>query len=343
MKSKTPETISMSCIDPSARLDDESFALQLQIEEIEYQRERQTGKWTEGNPPDFSLAFDAFEAELKWACSLVDDMKLAHSIARAVESDAGAIEESIAQERQCANDRYVALTMEGNISSSSAVSVPLPEMPQTTAESIDWDHVLRASTASTFSTVSSTTVAGPSAPYAARQAVILEQLPQLRIECSACGDAVHPHLAVKMACKDVYCKVCVKRLFLDATKDQSLFPPKCHRNQFDISDIRNELTAEELAAFEAAQEEFTSTNKVYCANTDCARFIRALNRTKDLAHCANCGIETCVHCKKQAHFGGCSADPERQSLILFAAEQGWKKCIGCGEMVFKFEGCNHMT
>ncbi|KAH7333296.1 hypothetical protein BKA65DRAFT_507512 [Rhexocercosporidium sp. MPI-PUGE-AT-0058] len=84
----------MACIDPFVQFDDESFALQLQLDEIEAQRELQPGKWSANNPPDFALAFDDFEAELKKALFVVEDLKFAHSIAKAVDSDALAIEES---------------------------------------------------------------------------------------------------------------------------------------------------------------------------------------------------------------------------------------------------------
>ena len=43
--------------------------------------------------PDFVLAFDDFHAELKKAIFLVKDLKLAHSIAKVVDSDAIAIKE----------------------------------------------------------------------------------------------------------------------------------------------------------------------------------------------------------------------------------------------------------
>lgn len=91
----------MVFVDPFARFDAESFALKLQLEEIEAQRERQTGKWIENNPPDFVLAFDSFEAELKKAISLLEDLKFAHSVAKAVDSDGMAIEASRVEETQC--------------------------------------------------------------------------------------------------------------------------------------------------------------------------------------------------------------------------------------------------
>jgi hypothetical protein len=140
-------------------------------------------------------------------------------------------------------------------------------MPQNIAESDDCNHVLRASTASTFTIVSSETVVGPSAPSTARQEAIPEQLP-----LNSALDVLHVEISfiVMLLCKwhacwDVYCKARVKGLFRDATKNQSLFLPKCHRKLFDISSVKNELTIEELAAFETAQEEFTSTNKVFSA------------------------------------------------------------------------------
>lgn len=90
----------MACADLFHQFDDKSFALQLQLEENEAQRELQSGKWTEDRPPDFVLVFDDFYAELKKAILLVEDLKFAHSIAKAVDSDAVAIKESRVEEIQ---------------------------------------------------------------------------------------------------------------------------------------------------------------------------------------------------------------------------------------------------
>jgi len=95
----------MACADPFLQLDDQGFALQLQREEIEAQRELQSGKGTEDCPPDYALAFDDFKAELKKATILVEDLKFAHSITKAVDSDATAIQESRVEETQSAQDR----------------------------------------------------------------------------------------------------------------------------------------------------------------------------------------------------------------------------------------------
>lgn len=82
----------MAYTDTFTPLDAESFALQLQLEEIKAQRKLQSGKWPEHSPPDFALAFLDFEAELEKALCLVEDLKVAHSIARALDTNAVAIE-----------------------------------------------------------------------------------------------------------------------------------------------------------------------------------------------------------------------------------------------------------
>ncbi|KAL3420382.1 IBR finger domain-containing protein [Phlyctema vagabunda] len=334
----------MACVeDPTRQFDDESFALRLQLEEIEAQRELQSGKWIDGNPPDFALAFDDFEIELEKAILLVEDLKLAHSIARAVDSDAVAIEESRAEEVQLFQDRQFAFSLSEDRNLPSQDIVSLTDTSCLDTESVDWDDVLRATEASTFSIESVSTVAGPSTHYSLRQRAVLEHLPQRKVQCSVCADSVYPHLSVRLACDDIYCKTCLKAFFLRVSKDESLFPPKCHRKTIDISIIEAEFSVEEMAAYRNAELEFISTDRVYCADPECAKFIPMPQRTPDRAFCMACAGETCMYCKKIAHYGGCAADEARQSLIDFADEQGWKSCVGCGEMVFRYEGCDHMT
>ncbi|CZT08640.1 uncharacterized protein RAG0_13632 [Rhynchosporium agropyri] len=281
----------MACLDPCLQFDDESFALQLQLEEIEAQRQLQSGKWTEDSPPDFVLAFDDFETELKKAFLLVEDLKIAHSIAKAVASDAVAIEESRVEETQSVQDRDFALSLNED---ENLPSQDLLETSRVGAESADWDHVLRATEASTFSDQSCNTVAGPSIHYTHRQKIVLEHLPQLRVECSVCGDAVHPHATVRLVCGDIYCKPCLKSFLLRAAKDESLFPPTCHRQAIDITIIEASFTVEELTAYRSAELEFTSTDRVYCASPECAKFIPRPQRTADCASCEACRAETCV-------------------------------------------------
>ncbi|TAQ85234.1 hypothetical protein B7494_g6438 [Chlorociboria aeruginascens] len=293
-------------INPFLQIDDESLALALQLEEIEAQRELQSGKWTEDNPPDYVLAFDDFEAEMKKAIFMIEDLKFAHSIAKAVNSDALAIEDSRAEETQAVQDRDFALSL------NEDENLPFQ----------DFTDMLE------LSRLGADTVAGPSTHYTLRQKAVLEYLPQLKVECSVCGESSHPHFTVRLACNDIYCKPCLKSFFLRLAKNETLFPPKCHHELIDISIIEADLSVEEVTAYRSAEQEFTSTDRVYCAEPACAKFVPLPQRTADRASadrasCDACSAETCMHCRGLAHEGGCPADKARQSLIDFADEQGW--------------------
>lgn len=333
----------MTHIDPLLQFDDEIFALQLQLEEIEAQRELQTGKWTQNNPPDFALAFDDFEIELNKSILLVGDLKVAHSIAKAVESDAVAIEEWTAEITQLAQDREFATSLNEDTNQVPNNDIAdLLQISSPVGDLVDWDYVERATEAATLSVASGTTIAGPSSHYALRQRTVLEHFPELKVQCSVCGDSFHPHTTVRLVCNDIYCKPCLKFFFLRAAKDESLFPPKCHRQMIDLSTIEADFSTEELTAYRSAEIEYTSTDRVYCADPECSNFILPKQRNPDHASCEVCGATTCMHCKALAHDGGCPADEARNLLIQFSEEQGWKSCFGCGEMVYRYEGCDHM-
>ena len=288
------------------QFDDESFALQLQLQETEAQRELQSGKWPEDRPPDSVLAFDDFQAELKKAILLVEDLKLAHSIAETVDSDAAAIEVSRVPETQSVQDQQSVLSLNEDENLPSQEVTDLPEMSPFEAE-----NVIGAIEASTSSMESSNNVAGLSADYALRQRAVPEHLPELKLECSVCGEAVHPHATVRLACNDVYYKPCLKSFFLRVAQDESLFPPKCHRQLIDISTIEADFSIDELTAYQTAKLEFTSTDRVYCANPECTKFIPMSQRTADCAYYGVCWGKTCMYCKARAHDGGCPPDKSK--------------------------------
>ena len=239
----------MACADLFHEFNDESFALQLQLKENEAQRELQSSKWTEDRPPDVVLAFDDFYAELKKAVVLVEDLKLAHSIAKVVDSDAVAIEELRVEETQSRQDRAFALSLNKDKNLPSQGVTELSEIPRLEAESVDWQYVLRTTETSTLSMESCNTVADPSANYALRQRAVLEHLPQLKVECSVYGEAVHPHTTIRLVCNDVYCKPYLKSFFLRVAKDESLFPPIYYRQLIDISTIKADFSVDKLTAY----------------------------------------------------------------------------------------------
>ncbi|KAL6849004.1 hypothetical protein ACO1O0_008534 [Amphichorda felina] len=174
----------MACTDTFINLDDENFALHLQLEEIQAHQERQTEKWTEGNTPDPLLAFAEFEAEIKQVVSFFEDRKLAHSIAKAVDSDAVAINEAMAEETQSFQDREFILSMNEDEGLPTQETNHLLAPSRSGSSWNDWAYVPRDMDATAASIDSNTTIAGPSVPYALRQREGFEQIPELRVDCS---------------------------------------------------------------------------------------------------------------------------------------------------------------
>jgi hypothetical protein len=179
----------------------------------------------------------------------------------------------------------------------------LLEISRLRAKSVDWDHILRATEASTLSDRSCSTAAGPSTYYTLRQKVVLKHLPQLKVEYSVYREAVHPHATIRLVYSNVYCKLCLKSFFLRVAKDESLFPPTCYHQAIDISTIKADFSVEELTTYRSAKLEFTSTDRVYYASSKCAKFIPIQQQTADYASYKSYSARTCMYCKVLAHNG----------------------------------------
>jgi len=93
--------------------DDEMMALALQLEEINCQPTVQKGKYKADNPPDMELAFATFQKEVQMHMQFLNDLNLAHSIARAVDADAQVIAETVQDEGREERDRRLALQLSG--------------------------------------------------------------------------------------------------------------------------------------------------------------------------------------------------------------------------------------
>ena len=96
-----------------ANFDEEIIVLALQLEEIQCYSDSQKGKYKEDNVPDMQVAFATFQMEVQRHIQFFDDLKCAHSVARAVDTDAQAIAEIAQVEAQEERDRRLALQMSG--------------------------------------------------------------------------------------------------------------------------------------------------------------------------------------------------------------------------------------
>jgi hypothetical protein len=145
---------------------------------------------------------------------------------------------------------------------------------------------------------------------------------------------------------------CVTHLFDCATRNESLFPPSCCGHPIPLRTVRRHLPSALLALFLEKRHEWSTVNRVYCANRTCGRFLgRKDERRRPRAfRCSGrgCRTRTCARCKRRVDFGGvehdceCDGDPDA-GVMKLSRDAGWRRCPGCESMVERNAGCNHMT
>lgn len=161
--------------------------------------------------------------------------------------------------------------------------------------------------------------------------------------CVSCGEAVPYVSSVYTPCGHDYCKDCAKQIFVNATRDEALFPPRCCRQHIPLAAVDVFLTPEFVAHFEEKSVEFQTANRIYCAWPTCSAFISPSSIKGETAVCAECGFWVCIHCKGPTHQGrDCPQDPALNLLMETAREEGWQRCHNCRRFVELSLGCNHM-
>ena len=131
---------------------------------------------------------------------------------------------------------------------------------------------------------------------------------------------------------DVYCKLCLKSFLLRVAKDESLFPPKCHHQAVDISTIEAELSFDELTAYRSAELKFTSNDTV-----DITALIQSA-----LSSFPKRNEPTIMpFVKPVVPKLVCTA--KHQLMMGFAQQNQGRAFFECGEMVIRYDGCDHMT
>jgi hypothetical protein len=181
--------------------------------------------------------------------------------------------------------------------------------------------------------------------YAERQAKTLDQL-SAQFKCSACLEHYYAAVVIKLPCEQRFCAGCAKELFLRSIKDETLYPPRCCRQDIPLGVVRKHMSSGEIEAFEAASVEYTTTNKTYCSNSACNKFIPPGTHTTspNTATCKICSTMTCTICKGSYHHRReCPKDPSIEQTKELARELGWQQCPQCHSFVELRSGCYHMT
>jgi hypothetical protein len=317
-----------------AILDDQLVALMLQLEESGVYGQNGKGKFPAGDIPDAVIPFDCFEAEIEAHLSVLKDMKLARSIAQAVNADADAIAILATGDEQVHEDREYALHLSAEYDEFESWSFmtsddDLSRWFETTPELQILEDLEETS-------------AGPSTSYAERQASAFNKLSQ-QSECSVCFETFYATSIVQLPCRDRYCVGCLKELFLRATRDEGAFPPRCCSQAISIDLISTQLSETELDAFRKAEIEYTSRDRTYCSKRRCGAFTPPDRILAGKATCTKCGEHTCAMCKTEFHEDDdCPADEDLLDTLELAGEKGWQRCRSCRQMVELDTSCNHM-
>ncbi|KAL8870688.1 MAG: hypothetical protein Q9174_003327 [Haloplaca sp. 1 TL-2023] len=160
--------------------------------------------------------------------------------------------------------------------------------------------------------------------------------------CASCEDFKE---VVEVPCKHIYCRDCLRQLFTAATIDETLFPPRCCRQEIPLSLIADCLVPNLMRTFHEKAIEFTTVDRTYCHVPQCAAFIAPTQVEQGVGQCSKpgCGLTTCTKCKKKAHLGTCSAENEFEDTLQLGQEAGWQRCEKCRMMIELDMGCYHIT
>ncbi|EIN08763.1 hypothetical protein PUNSTDRAFT_17680, partial [Punctularia strigosozonata HHB-11173 SS5] len=148
-------------------------------------------------------------------------------------------------------------------------------------------------------------------------------------------------------CGHFYDKDCVLDLFQAATRDESLFPPRCCRQHISFDAVRPHMESAQVNAFLEKRKEFSTMKRVYCAAPACSTFLGAQKSQGTIYECnsSTCKTRTCSFCKAKvdelAHI--CKKNDSEAEVLSVGQREGWTRCPGCEQMIELIIGCYHMT
>lgn len=146
------------------------------------------------------------------------------------------------------------------------------------------------------------------------------------------------------SCGHAYCRDCIKQMFIGATKDEELYPPRCCGSILPPGVALRALSYEELRTFCERAIEWTSKTRLYCAEPTCSTFIPPWTIHDEIGTCPSCDQKTHLACRSFAHPGiDCPMDKAFHNVLEMAENESWKRCFHCRTMVELRHGCNHIT
>ena len=319
---------------------DNSFAFRLLLDDVEEIKRKAKGKGKEGDMTDSECAMKLWEKELLTAKHNSEDRRMALSMSNAIASDQNVIAALRNSERIAQSDRAMALSLGGVAPTPVSVDPDEEQFARDVANKDMYDTVSEVMSSlmggmnlasedgrSDYGEMSTSVSSAPTAP-----------------KCVSCLERMPMSQTVNSPCGHVYCNACIRQLFLNATKDEDLYPPRCCGNVVPAGVALRLLSYKELTAFSAKGVECSTIDRTYCADFTCSTFIPPWLITGEEANCPTCGKTTHTLCKSLQHPDqDCPSDEPLQRVLDLGESEGWRRCFNCRTMVELGQGCNHMT
>jgi hypothetical protein len=328
----------------SGHLDNEIMALTLQLAEINYRKEIKKVKYPFNNIRDLKVANSNYLSEVEAHLASLKDIKLAYSIANAIDTDAQVIADITLQIQQEHDDHHITVQMSFN---SPDMEAPPPYTQKVCNDFIEDEIVQRLATILITNDDfhdDPHTEAGPSVLYQS-QAVALDKLAGEAFECAGCFGDFRWAYITQLACGHAFCEPCLRGFIMAPVinRDLVLVPPWCCGTSVPFGTIVCALTEAEFNSLQHAEMEKATKDKTYCSNPECGRFIAPVDILAAEATCARYETKTYAFCNNAGHGGDCSDVPDIQATLELGAESKWQRCFLCRSLIEIECGCNHMT
>ena len=208
-------SISQPDIVLNTSFDDEIAALALQLEEINCRDENSKGKNRADESPDIDLTVSAYQSDVQAHIQFLHDLKLAHGIACAVDTDGQAIPEATRGESQAQRDRQLALPVNEGGNEEAEALPPKKRGSNGLPISTMRKPMTKRERSRSVNRLCEAPGKGTRSPMDTSYSVCTNRFRQCDVR--------------RLQCEHIYCNDCLKELSMRSTKDETLFPPTCCR------------------------------------------------------------------------------------------------------------------
>ncbi|KIJ07211.1 hypothetical protein PAXINDRAFT_90782, partial [Paxillus involutus ATCC 200175] len=168
--------------------------------------------------------------------------------------------------------------------------------------------------------------------------------------CVICQDSIHGP-EIRAPCGHHYDIACLTGLFQAAIRDETLYPPRCCRQNIPVAQVQLHLSQALITEFQRKSEESGTLKRVYCSSPTCGRFLGPLLEGSSGCKVYTCPTPTCKRrtcgsCREQysrvvSHV--CPPVADTAQVLTLGRTAGWSRCPGCSQMIELNMGCFHMT